>query len=109
MLRTFTLGYLESLLTSFVTLISTNATLFLKDKQTPFLLMWEILTHFLSYLQIPESPPTEETASKKGRKEKGKQQEKQKEKRKEKPKGKVGINRSSFLKLVDFVAELLLS
>jgi len=60
-------------------------------------LMWEILTHFLSYSQIPESPPTEETASKKGRKKKEKQQEKQKEKRKEKPKGKVGINQCRFL------------
>lgn len=57
--------------------------------------MWEILTHFLFYSQIPESPPaaeTDETANKKGRK----QKEKQKEKRKEKPKGKVGINQSSF-------------
>ena len=51
-------------------------------------LMWEILTHFLSYSQIPESPATEKTASKKGRK--------KKEKPKEKPKGKVGINQCRF-------------
>ena len=56
-------------------------------------LMWEILMHFLSYSQIAESPPTEETASKKGRKKKEKQQEKQKEK----PKGKVRINQCRFL------------
>ena len=58
------------------------------------MLMWEILEH-LSYSQIPESPTaaeTDETASKKGRKQKGKQ----KEKRKEKPKGKVGVNQSRF-------------
>lgn len=50
-------------------------------------LMREILTHFLSYLQIPDSPTeaeADETARKKGGK--------QKEKKKEKPKGKVCIN-----------------
>ena len=49
--------------------------------------MREILTHFLSYLQIPDSPTeaeADETARKKGGK--------QKEKKKEKPKGKVCIN-----------------
>ena len=59
-------------------------------------LMWEILTHFLFYLQIPESPPPaaemDETASKKSRKQKAKQ----KEKRKEKPKEKVGVNQFRF-------------
>ena len=63
--------------------------------------MREILTHFLSYLQIPESPPaadTDETAGNKGRK--------QKEKKKEKPKGKVCINQSiQILILVDFCCQ----
>ena len=58
--------------------------------------MWEILTHFLFYLQIPESPPPaaemDETASKKSHKQKAKQ----KEKRKEKSKEKVGVNQFRF-------------
>jgi len=49
--------------------------------------MWEILTHFLFYLQIPESPPpaaeTDETASKKSRKQKEKQKESGKKNQKE--------------------------
>ena len=58
--------------------------------------MREILTHFLSYSQIPESPPaaeTDETASKKSRK--------QKEKKKEKPKGKVRINQSRVVSVFE--------